>query len=111
MEMEQLLDVAIDAFRKIYTDEPWFSWAGAWLSGHDRTAATAENLALSIETVLGSQPPSTRDRRTNAVLILRMTALNLTRSAAMVSRFSPISVGGNDHCGGTRRARDRPEIG
>jgi len=59
METEQLLDTAIDALRKIYTEKPWFSWADAWSSRHDRTAATAEKLALSLENVLGSRPPNT----------------------------------------------------
>jgi hypothetical protein len=54
---EQLLQSAIDAFREIYTEEPWASWAAAWSSGRDRTAATAENIARSLDHVLGWKPP------------------------------------------------------
>jgi hypothetical protein len=54
---EQLLQSAIDAFREIYTEEPWASWAAAWSSGRDRSAATAENIARSLDHVLGWKPP------------------------------------------------------
>src|SRR5262249_55169506 len=46
-----------DAFREIYTEEPWASWAAAWSSGEDRTAATADNVARGLDHVLGWKPP------------------------------------------------------
>jgi len=83
----------IDALRKIYTEEPWFSRADAWSSRHDRTASTTEKLALTLENVLGSRLPDTDHLKTNTALILRLTALNLTRSAATLASldFRPSS--------------------
>jgi hypothetical protein len=52
-----LFKSAIDAFREIYTEEPWASWATAWSSGQDRTAVTAENVACGLDHVLGWKSP------------------------------------------------------
>jgi hypothetical protein len=82
METERLLDTAIDAFRKIYTEEPWFSWAVAWSSRQDRTAVAAEKVARCIED-LGWLPSNTDHAK--SALILRVTALNLTRCAATLA--------------------------
>jgi hypothetical protein len=53
----RLFKSAIDAFREIYTEEPWASWAAAWSSGQDRTAVTAESVARGLDQVLGWKPP------------------------------------------------------
>jgi len=53
----QLFNSAIDAFREIYNEEPWASWAAAWSAGQDRTAVTAESVARGLDHVLGWKPP------------------------------------------------------
>src|SRR5262249_18637256 len=59
MEAERLLDTAIDAFRKIYTEEPGFRGRMVGRHATIEQLATAENLILSLENVLGSRPPKT----------------------------------------------------
>jgi hypothetical protein len=83
-EAEQKVRETIIEIRKVFTNKKWCKWADAWLSGADRTVASAESVAKEMArhapkaTATGRPPPR--------AAMLKSPAGNAAFAAATVAR-------------------------
>jgi hypothetical protein len=83
-ETEEKVRETITEIRKVFTNRKWCNWADAWLSGTDRTAASAESVAKEMarhpaKATATGRPPS-------RVAMLKLPARNAALAAAIVAR-------------------------
>jgi hypothetical protein len=85
-EAEEKVRETIVAIRKVFTNKKWCKWADEWLSGTDRTAASAESVAKEMarpttKATASGRPPS-------RAAILKSPAGNAALAAAILARSS-----------------------
>jgi len=83
-EAEKKVREAVIEIRKLSTNKKWCNWADAWLSGADRTAASAESVAK--EMARGAPKASSSGRPRTRAALLKEPAGNAALAAAIVAR-------------------------
>ena len=83
-EAEEKVRETVTEIRKVFTNRKWCKWADAWLSGIDRTAASAESVAKEMARH-PAKATATR-RPSSSVAMLKLPAGNAALAAAIVAR-------------------------
>jgi len=83
-EAEEKVRETIVAIREVFTNKKWCKWADDWLSGADRTAASAEEFAKE----MARHTPKAATGRAPSRAALRSPAGNAALAAAIVARSS-----------------------
>ena len=83
-EAEEKVRETIIEIRKVFTNKKWCKWADAWLSGADRTPASADSVAKEMarhptKATATGRPPS-------RAAMLKLSAGNAALAAAIVAR-------------------------
>ena len=83
-EAERKVRETITEIRKVFTNKKWRAWADAWLSGADRSVASAESIAEEMarhtsKATAAGRPPS-------RAAMLKVPAGNASLAAAIVAR-------------------------
>jgi hypothetical protein len=83
-EAEEKVREAVVAIRKVFTNKKWCKWADEWLSGADRTAASAESIAK--EMARHAPKATSAGRLSSRSAMLKSPAGKAALAAAIVAR-------------------------